>query len=183
MQLICALKSPITNWFIKINVASTRFFLNISFRRVTPSLSRAACKDISQNIGVVLGSVVLNVGGPGWTGLDISTPLLPVSVPGTDTDPASLFSGRMGSAKFTFDSLPYINFHVTVLEFAYSVRLASLKTILQYQNAFCLMPSWGPGPGWWLRLQTPSRGSCCCPTHILRRGDTRERDCCMRRCR
>ena len=68
----------------------------------------------------MLGSVVLNVGGRGWSGLDMSTPLLPDGVPGIDADPASLFSGRMGSARFTFDSLPYINSQVTVLEFAYS---------------------------------------------------------------
>ena len=52
----------------------------------------------------------------GWTGVDMSTPLLPEDVPGIDAVPVSLFRGRrevQGRLILKFDSLPSLLADVT----------------------------------------------------------------------
>ena len=57
----------------------------------------------------------------GWTGMDMSTQLLQEAVPEIDTNPVSRGSVRLGWS-LTSQSLPYVNFKVAVLEFAYKWR-------------------------------------------------------------
>jgi len=60
----------------------------------------------------------------GWTGVDMSTPLLPEVVPEIDANPVSFYSGGGGLGSvmvwsLIHPSLPYVRFKVTILEFAY----------------------------------------------------------------
>jgi len=120
----------------------------------------------------------------GWTGVDISTPRLPQSVPGVDADPTSFFfgggegvSGVGDRSGLEFNSLPYIFQLPSCLRrgicLQFKMTLASLKTILQHQIASCFREiyplNWARGPRWELHLQTPFRGSARYPAHILDR--------------
>lgn len=57
----------------------------------------------------------------GWTGVDMSTPFLPEVVPEIDANPVSFYGGgAVGQVwSLTRQSVPYVNFKVAVLEFAY----------------------------------------------------------------
>ena len=55
-----------------------------------------------------------------WTGVDMSTPLSPEVVPEIDANPVSFYGGGVGQVRSsTRQSVPYVNFKVAVLEFAY----------------------------------------------------------------
>jgi len=101
----------------------------------------------------------------GWTcSLDMFTPLLPEDVPGTDADPASFFRGegvRGVCQVWNLTRFP------TLLPKWPSWNLPTL----QYEKAFYFMEldslTRPPEARCGLCLQTPFRGSSCCPPYIL----------------
>jgi len=98
----------------------------------------------------------------GWTGVDMSTLLLPEVVPVIDANPVSFYSGEGGLGlvmvcSLIHPSLPYVQFKVTILEVTYKSG-QQFEENIRHSTVIAseflhdpLTNGFAPGPRWGLR--------------------------------
>ena len=57
---------------------------------------RAECLTLSLSLGVTSANIAISGVATGWTGVDMSTPLLPEAIPEIDANPITFLGGKWG---------------------------------------------------------------------------------------